>query len=599
MPVNRRLLQSLALALLLLASLASRPAVAETGAPWLLRVECDDEATFRRLVASGARVLLWWDEKAYILADPAQRDLLTAEGLRLDLLTNRPSEGDYHVIWAFEREAEALRWRYGTLVALGDGFYLLGVPLGQQLGADGGPRYAQRLPFTMAAPRAPAPALLNPPVPPPRMDRIVGAVSEERVVECIAALQDDDSAPGEDALRSRYVLSAGLDAEAAYISGELRAMGLAVTPFHTTAIDYSHGSRLVSNIIAVKPGLLPESEGMLIVCAHYDSTAAASPGWNGQWASMPAPGADDNGSGVAAALEVARVLAPHTLAYTIRFCFFVGEEQGLYGSQAYAEELHAAGANVLGVINLDMIGYDGNGDGVLEVHTGTTIASQVLGKVLVRNMQRYAPSLRPAVFARRAIWASDHAPFWRLGYPALQIIEDRTWDFNPRYHTSRDVLAVLDTGYCTDITRAVVGTVGELAQLRVPDLQLSRHEATFDGLSGSASYTITLHNSGQYTANAALKDVLPPQLVALWPPVASQGEVVWDEALHGLRWSGAIAPQGTVTIAFRALADPALPPGTPIANTAVVDDGAGEVLPLQAVVHVVRQLVLPIILKGP
>ncbi|MCL6430508.1 MAG: M20/M25/M40 family metallo-hydrolase [Anaerolineae bacterium] len=558
MPVNRRLFQSLALAMLLLASLAPRLAVAEADGAWLVRVTCADEATFRRLVASGARVVLWWDEKAYLLAAAAQRDLLTAEGLRLELLTSRPAEGDYYVIWAFGPEADALRRRYGTVVPLDDGFFLLGIPTGERLDERGGPRYAQRLPFSMAAPRAPSPALLNPPVPPPRLDRIVSSVSEERIAQTIADLQDDDSSPGEDALRSRYVLSPGLDAEAAYITRVLQQAGLAVASFRSTVTDHAHGSREVSNIIATKRGVLPESEGVFIVCAHYDSTAAASPGWAEGWATMPAPGADDNGSGVAAVLEIARVLAPYTFAYTIQFCFFVGEEQGLYGSQAYAEALHAAGANILGVINLDMIGYDGNGDGVVEVHTGHALASQALGRVLVRNMQRYAPFLRPAVFAERAIWASDHAPFWRLGYPALQVIEDRNWDFNPRYHTSRDVLAVLDTGYCAGIAQAAAGAIGELAQLRAPDLQLSRHEASFDRLSAGMSYTITLHNSGQLEANAEVMDVLPLQLVALWPPTASRGELWWDKAFHALRWAGTIAPQETVTLTFRALVDPVL-----------------------------------------
>lgn len=599
MPVNRRLFQSLALAMLLLASLAPRLARAESGGAWLVRVTCADETTFRRLVASGARVVLWWDEQAYLLAEAAQRDLLTAAGLRLDLITNRPSEGDYYVIWAFEPEADALRRRYGTAVPLGDGFFLLGIPSGQRLDESDGPRYAQRLPFSMAAPRAPSPVLVNPPVPPAGLERIVRSLSEERIAQTIADLQDDDGSPGEDALRSRYVLSAGLDAEAAYITRVLQQAGLAVTNFRSTAIDYAHGRREVSNIIATKPGLLPESEGVFIVCAHYDSTAAASPGWAEGWATMPAPGADDNGSGTAAVLEIARVLAPHTFAYTIRFCFFAGEEQGLYGSQAYAESLHAAGANILGVINLDMIGYDGNGDGVVEVHTGHTLASQALGRVLVRNMQRYAPSLRPSLFAERAIWASDHAPFWRLGYPALQVIEDRSWDFNPRYHTSRDVLAVLDTGYCTGIARATAAAIGELAQLRAPDLQLSRSEASFDRLSGGIAYTITLHNSGGVDANAELKDVLPLQLVALWPPAASRGEVVWDKRQHALRWAGTIAPQESVTVTFRALVDPTLPAGTLVTNTAMVSDGLGEVLPLEAGARVVRWVTLPCILKGP
>src|SRR5205085_1738470 len=88
---------------------------------------------------------------------------------------------------------------------------------------------------------------------------------------------------------------------------------------------------------------------------HYDSTSTNTGN---------APGADDNASGTAGVLELARVLAGEHFKSTIVFCGYAGEELGLLGSAAHADALTAAGADVAGMINLDMIGHLAAGDAV-------------------------------------------------------------------------------------------------------------------------------------------------------------------------------------------------------------------------------------------
>ena len=88
---------------------------------------------------------------------------------------------------------------------------------------------------------------------------------------------------------------------------------------------------------------------MVIVCAHYDSTSTQ--------ATTHAPGADDNASGTAAVMEMARVLAGYQFDYTIKFIAFSAEEWGLYGSRHYAQAAKQRGEQIVGVVNLDMIGY--------------------------------------------------------------------------------------------------------------------------------------------------------------------------------------------------------------------------------------------------
>ena len=101
------------------------------------------------------------------------------------------------------------------------------------------------------------------------------------------------------------------------------------------------------NVVGTKLGV-SHPENVFIVGAHYDSVAN--------------PGADDNASGVAAVMELARVLSQYTFDCTLEFVAFDGEEAGLWGSFHHAE-FHTVGRQVLGMISLDMIAYNQSGAG--------------------------------------------------------------------------------------------------------------------------------------------------------------------------------------------------------------------------------------------
>ncbi|NNE07232.1 MAG: M20/M25/M40 family metallo-hydrolase, partial [Gemmatimonadetes bacterium] len=110
--------------------------------------------------------------------------------------------------------------------------------------------------------------------------------------------------------------------------------------------EVSHASR---NVYADKPGLAKPDE-MVVLSGHYDSI-------NQRRLSDPAPGADDDASGIAAALETARVLQDYPAERTVRFLFFSGEELGLLGSTAYAADARANGDSVYADVQVDMIAY--------------------------------------------------------------------------------------------------------------------------------------------------------------------------------------------------------------------------------------------------
>jgi len=128
-----------------------------------------------------------------------------------------------------------------------------------------------------------------------------------------------------------------------------------------------------------------------------------------------APGADDNGSGAALALECARVISQFDFHKTVRFAFFAGNEQGLIGSEAYAAGLPLPGETYLGAFNADMMGYSGMDlwPPDLVLYSNNTPASQVLANKVMEAAGLFAPTMVQMVLQNDPTMVySDHAPFW-------------------------------------------------------------------------------------------------------------------------------------------------------------------------------------------
>src|SRR5262249_53707633 len=136
------------------------------------------------------------------------------------------------------------------------------------------------------------------------------------------------------AFPTRHTLGRYADAAADWIARRLRENNVGDVRFH----EYDRAGRRLRNVVGTKRGRTSRS---IIACAHYDSRMQRL-----EDAVAPAPGANDNATGVAALLEIARVLAPLSLSDSVRFVFFSGEEQGLWGSQAYARQVRAERVDV-------------------------------------------------------------------------------------------------------------------------------------------------------------------------------------------------------------------------------------------------------------
>ena len=205
-----------------------------------------------------------------------------------------------------------------------------------------------------------------------------------------------------------------------WLVGQMTGLGLT-----TTTESFQVGGTTAYNVIGRLDGT-SRPDDWFLVGAHYDSTS--------QNTSQAAPGAEDNASGCAGVLELARVLAPRQPEATIFFICYSGEEQGLHGSDDHAGNLVAAGhgPKIQRVLTMDMIGYTGDGDLDVLLETEPAFASTL--DALEDAAAAYT-TLRTvtSLFA----FGSDHVPYLNRDLPALLTIEN-DWDSYPSYHRTSD-----------------------------------------------------------------------------------------------------------------------------------------------------------------
>lgn len=232
------------------------------------------------------------------------------------------------------------------------------------------------------------------------------------------------------------------------------------------------------NIYVEIPGV-EHPEEVVVVGAHFDTAPLT-------------PGADDNATGTAAALELARLLRDRSMRRTVRIVFFNLEEIGLIGSTEHAawthQRIREGKETIVGMLSLEMIGFYTDAPnsqrvpippipGVFEPPTVgnflgvvATQSSAAFARELVRGMREAAPELKinlvdfipGAGEAMRDVRRSDHAPFWDLGIPAV-LVTDTSEFRNPHYHEPTDTWETLDPERYALAAKAIIGGVWRLA----------------------------------------------------------------------------------------------------------------------------------------
>jgi Zn-dependent M28 family amino/carboxypeptidase len=296
------------------------------------------------------------------------------------------------------------------------------------------------------------------------MQHLLDRVSVDCIRDHIRALEG---------IRHPLVAPEALERAADYILDAFRALEYAAEP-HL----FTEGGRQFRNIVATRPGLRHPDERLLVV-AHYDTVEDS-------------PGADDNASGVAVLLELARVLAPVEFHRTVHLVAVNLEERqregpvevvGLCGSRALAADAQRQGWQIEGAIVLEAVAYAG-GEHVQTTPQGLPVAlppvgdfiglvanegSRGLDDAFVQANRRHQIPLPvvPLVVPGNGEMLpdtrrSDHTSFWDRGYPAVMLTDTANFR-NPHYHQPTDTLETLNLSFAANVCRAVVATLLELA----------------------------------------------------------------------------------------------------------------------------------------
>ena len=291
----------------------------------------------------------------------------------------------------------------------------------------------------------------------------------------------------------------GIGAARRWIKSELERCGAGKLDvqfqghIHPVANRISRPTEIV-NVVATLPGTQAASKDRYyVVSGHYDSRVT-----DVMNATADAPGANDDASGTAAVIEMACVMSRHKFDASLVFMTVAAEEQGLYGSGDYAAKAKAAGMNIAGMLNNDIIGssHDENGkldnaevrlfaEGVPPVKETTPALRTLLQtggendsitRQLARHVketgERYVPDFKVNIIYRRDRYlrGGDHSPFLDAGYAAVRFTEPHE-DFNHQHQDLRtengkkigDLVEYVDPEYVAQVARVNAASLASLA----------------------------------------------------------------------------------------------------------------------------------------
>jgi hypothetical protein len=254
---------------------------------------------------------------------------------------------------------------------------------------------------------------------------------------------------------TRYVCTNGQLTARDTISNLFKSSGLATSLVtFTNKCKSTCRSSTGYNVVGVKKGLVRPQEYYL-VGAHYDSMSGNP--------CQTAPGANDNASGIAGVMELARVFSKLKTEASIIFVAFSGEEVGLLGSERYVQTLISSGlkANIKAFVVLDMISYyEKNRSVVIEGSNGTSRQSAVL-----KRLAGYGATYTGLKFEITTDYGdSDHEPFLDEGMAGALLIE-ADWDKYKYYHTTKDLVGYQNIPYGLEVLRVAAAMLAQEAKV--------------------------------------------------------------------------------------------------------------------------------------
>lgn len=265
------------------------------------------------------------------------------------------------------------------------------------------------------------------------IDSLVNLVSEDSLRTWVQRLQN---------FHTRYSYSDSVIKARDWLYDKMVSFGIDSVWFHHYYWD-SHQYNVVATVVGTaKP------DKVIVVGGHYDSVVYGSGTNPYTWA----PGADDNATGTVAALEMARIIAQNPLPVTVMFVPFAQEEQGLIGSDHFAEYLHNNNADVELMINSDMIAHSVDPDPDVMIYAAANAMNFVSIMIAMANTYTY---LRP-VYGGQS-YGSDQYSFNQWGYHAVAAGEG---DFHTAgWHTNYDIIDSLNLPYYKEVVKMCLATL--------------------------------------------------------------------------------------------------------------------------------------------
>jgi hypothetical protein len=265
--------------------------------------------------------------------------------------------------------------------------------------------------------------------------QITSSVNSDSVRFFIQSLQN---------FQTRFLFANTRDAVAEWLKNQFMHMG-----FADVEIDsFQYQGTWQKNVVATLPGIY-EPQVYNIVGGHHDSYSSGDP-------MVFAPGADDNASGTAAVLEIARVIKANNYQpeSTIKFITFAAEEYGLWGSVDYAQKALNAGMNIKIMINHDMISHTYYPAAQSEVDINRYTGFDYLRDLAFYCIENYS-ILAPSNGSLNSA-GSDSYSFWERGFPSVYFEET---NFSPFYHSPADTIGNYSMDYCAEVIKSSCATL--------------------------------------------------------------------------------------------------------------------------------------------
>ena len=434
----------------------------------LYRVKVGSQVDATRLRLCGVQGLVRLPDGFLVLADKIATDNLAQSGLDFGLVASDVSRE----MLCLERPRMAEPATDRTLIFSDKGIRLSLRPsqVGDKAitGSDAIP-LTETVPIEFREPRlisetmiARLPGLAVP------LDSVISLISTDSLISYIHYLES---------LPARVIGNASMQQTRDWLATRLVAYGVDSVAIDSFAAITGTGIRTGWNVVGYKFGTQFPNHRVAI-SAHTDAVANC-------------PGADDDGSGTAALLEIARVLSDIETDMTIVFGFFDGEEAGLWGSKYYAHQCKARGDSVVYMMNLDMIGEITNTDTMIAYADPPLECSQLFTHLADSLINLVALSLPMVV--------SDAYPWDQAGYETALMEE---YLFSPQYHSARDSSTYIDFDYMTRITQSVIATAYAISGTAWPEATLAFGfpsgipSVVLPGASASFDVSLTSVNNG-------------------------------------------------------------------------------------------------------